>query len=236
MMVARNRPKGILMRLLLCVALCVVVAGCGALVRSQYTPYHSLNSKTSGKTVAVVPGNDGLEGSLQFESFKTKLEYKLQSAGFTISRDPANADLLAYFTYGIDDGKTTVHTGSTPIYGQTGGGTAYHSGTVSTYGTGGYGTGSYSGSSYTMPTYGIVGSQSYSYDVTTYTRVLALDLLDRKELDDGRIKKVYEVKLTSKGSCGQIAGVFDAMLTALFTEFPGSSGKPRSIEVEWDSC
>ncbi len=173
------------MRLLLCVALSVVVAGC-TLVRSEYTPYHSLNSNISGKTVAVVPGNDGLKGSLQFESFKTKLEDKLQSAGFNISRDRASADLLAFFVYGIDDGQTTTQTGSIPIYGQTGGGTTYHSGTVSAYGTGGYASGSYSGSSYTMPTYGIVGSQAYSYNVTTYRRVLALDLLDRRELDEGR--------------------------------------------------
>ncbi len=224
------------MRLLLCVALSVVVAGCGGLVRSEYTPYHSLNSNNSRQTVFVVPGNDALQGSLQFESFKAKLEHEFQGAGFAISRDRASATLLAFFTYGIDDGRTTVHTGSTPVYGQTGGGTTYQSGTVSSYGTGGYGTGSYSGSSYTMPTYGIVGSQSYSYDVTTYTRVLALDLLDRKELDDGRIKKVYEAKLTSKGSSGQIACVFDAMLTALFAEFPGSSGKSRSIDVKWDGC
>ncbi len=219
------------MRLLQYVALSVVVAGCGGLVRSQYTPYHSLNSNISGKTVAVVSGNDGLEGSLQFESFKTKLEDKLQSAGFTISRDRASADLLAFFAYGIDDGQTTTQTGSTPIYGKSRGGTTYSYDTASAFGTDGYATRRYSGSSYTMPTYGIVGSETYSYNVTTYARVLALDLLDRRELDEGRTKKVYEVKLTSKGRCSQITSVFDEMLTALFMEFPGPSGKSRSIDV-----
>ncbi len=222
------------MRLLLCVALSVVVAGCGGLVRSQYTPYHSLNSNISGKTVAVVPGNDGLKGSLQFESFKTKLEDKLQSAGFTISRDRASADLLAFFAYGIDDGQTTTQTGSTPIYGASRGGTTYSYDTASAFGTAGYATGRYSGSSFTTPTYGIVGSETYSYNVTTYARVLALDLLDRRELDEGRTKKVYEVKLTSKGSCSQIASVFEAMLTALFMEFPGSSGKSKTVDIDWD--
>ena len=83
-----------------------------------------------------------------------------------------------------------------------------------------------------MPTYEIVGSETYSYNVTEYTRVLALDLLDRRELDKGRTKKVYEVKLASKGTCSQIASVFGEMLTALFMEFPGPSGKSRNIGVD----
>lgn len=218
---------------LLGVSLTVAVAGC-ARVNTQYTPYHSLNSSFSGQTVTVIPGNDSLEGSLQFENFKTKLEDKFRGAGFVISRDRANADLLAYFSYGIDDGTTRTQIGSTPIYGPTGGGTTYHSGSISSYGAGGYGTGSYQGTSYSTPTYGIVGSQAYSYDVTTYTRVLVLDMLDREELDAGRTKKYYEVRLTSAGSCGQISGVIDAMLTALFAEFPGLSGKSRNVKISWD--
>ncbi len=94
------------------------------------------------------------------------------------------------------------------LYGQTGGGTAYHSGTIRSY--------------------------AYSYNVTTYTRVLAIDILDRQLLDAGKTKKVYEVELTSKGWCGQIAGVFDEMLDALFEEFPGESGKSRTTSVSWD--
>ena len=86
-----------------------------------------------------------------------------------------------------------------------------------------------------MPTFGVVGSRSYSYNVTRYTRVLALDLLDRQQLDADKVKKVYEVKLTSKGSCSQIAAVFDAMLDSLFDGFPGENGESRTVGIEWDS-
>ena len=131
----------------------------------------------------------------------------------------------------IDAGKTTTHVGSTPIYGQTGGGTTYQSGTGSAYGSGGYAYGSYSGTSYTMPTFGVVGSRTYSYNVTTYTRNLAMDIVIRESLNTKTPKKVYEARVISKGSCGQIAQVMDEILEALFQEFPGESGRARTITI-----
>lgn len=223
------------MRVLLIATLVSILAGCGGMVRSSFTAYHSLTSEHQSKTVVVVPGNESLEGSLEFAAFKSKLESKLRQTGFIVSQDLSSADVLAYLNYGVDTGRTTSHTGSTPIFGSTGGGTAYHSGMISTYGTGGHGMGSYSGTTYSMPTLGIVGSESYSYNVTTYTRVLALDLLDRQQFNVGRVEKVYEVKLTSKGRCAQMAAVYDEMLDALFKDFPGESGKTRTVTIEVDT-
>ena len=222
------------MRGLLTLMVIVGLTGCG-FVRSSHTAFHTLNSGYKSKDIAVVPGNNELSNSLQFATFKSKLELKLRQSGFRISQDPSSTSLLAYLNYGIDGGTTTTHTGSTPIYGQTGGGTTFHSGTANAYGTRGSAYGTYSGSSYTMPTYGVVGSQAYSFNRTTYKRVLAVDILDREQLKAGKPKKIYEVKLTSSGSCSQIAGVFDALLEALFKDFPGESGRSQRTTIDWDS-
>jgi hypothetical protein len=42
--------------------------------------------------------------------------------------------------------------------------------------------------------------------------------------------QVYSARLISEGGCPSIAGVIDEMLNALFDDFPGESGKPRSVD------
>ena len=45
------------------------------------------------------------------------------------------------------------------------------------------------------------------------------------------VKKVYEARAKSTGSCSVIAGVFEEILEAMFKDFPGINGKVRSVEV-----
>lgn len=224
------------MRLLFVLAIGLMVSGCLSAVQTKFTPYHSLTLEDTGKTVIVAPGMEELKGSLQFDAFKAKLENRFREAGYGVTDEVAYADYIAFFSYGIDGGTTTTRTQSMPIYGQIGGGTTYHSGSLSGYGSGGYGYGSYSGTSYTMPSYGVVGSNTYSYDVTTYNRVIQLEMIDREAFDSQRIRKVFEATLTSRGSCGQIAGIMDPLLDALFQDFPGESGKPRSVSIPYSAA
>jgi hypothetical protein len=178
--------------------------------------FSNLPTVYAGKKVAVLGYPEKINESLEWRSYKPVFEKEFQQQGFVISNEDS-ADYIAYVTYGIGGPTTTTQIGSTPTYGQTGGGTTYSSGTVSSYG-GGFG--SYSGSSYTMPTYGVVGSSTYSYDVTTYTRTVAIDLVEKTNNN-----KVYEGKATSTGSCGVMAEVIDEIAEAIFKEFPVGSGK-----------
>ena len=145
----------------------------------------------------------------------------MRLSGFSIAPE-GSADYIAFVSYGIDGGTEQTGVTSTPVYGQTGGGTTYSSGTVSSY-SGGYG--SYSGTSYTMPTYGIVGSSTSSYSYTTYKRSLALDIVEAATVEDGEPVKVFEGRLTSSGSCGIMREVIDEMIEAIFTDFPNANGK-----------
>ena len=202
----------------------IFLSGC-ATVHTKTTAFYIPDYKNTG-TIAVVAADATVNSSLEFAHYKKKFEQKLAANGYTIVSNPSEAQYIALVAYGIDSGKSSIV--STPIFGQTGGGSTYSSGTV--YSSRGSAT--YSGTSYTMPTYGVVGSATSSQ--TMYTRAIALDIVDAQSLKDGAPKKVYEARAKSSGSCSVIAGVFDAILEGMFKDFPGISGKVRSVNVTWD--
>lgn len=128
----------------------LVLQGC-AYVRTSSTTFHGPNHEQRGKII-VMPVDKNQEGSLEFKSVSDFLTGKLASKGYEPVVNPADARFLAFITYGIDNGSTSVS--AVPLYGQTGGGTSYSSGTVSSYGR----TASFSGTTTTMPSYGVIGS------------------------------------------------------------------------------
>ncbi|PLX62146.1 DUF4136 domain-containing protein [Sedimenticola selenatireducens] len=217
------------MRKLFILILCLTfLSGCMGIVRTTTTTFHGKGHEQRG-SIFVAAADAQVNGSLEFSHYKQLVEEKLITIGYTLSPTAEKADFIALVAYGIDNGKTSIV--STPIFGQTGGGTTYSSGSVYGYG----GSASYSGTSYTMPTYGIVGSSTSSQ--TEYTRAIALDIVDAKSIESGKPEKLYEMRARSTGSCSSINGVFDEILEAMFKSFPGDSGKSQTIEVPWDgSC
>lgn len=207
------------------VIILALLSGC-ATVSTTTTTFYAPEYKNAG-TIAVVASEAVVNRSLEFTHYKKQFEEKLAANGYIIVDNPSEAQYIGFVAYGIDDGKSSIV--STPLFGQTGGGTTYSTGTV--YGSGGSAT--YSGTSYTMPSYGVVGSVASSQ--TMYTRAIALDIVDAKSLKKGNAKKVYEARAKSAGSCSVIAGVFEEMLEAMFKDFPGINGKVRTVKVPYKS-
>jgi len=103
---------------------------------------------------------------------------------------------VIFFSYGIDTGKEVVL--SYPIIGQTGVSSSSTYGTIQSYGR--YGT--YSGTTTYTPTYGVVGTGVASN--TQYARFLKVDILNRTALSENKMAKIYEAKVISRGSSGQL--------------------------------
>lgn len=202
----------------------VLLGGCAhrGEVHIKTTNFYIPEYKSAG-SISVVSAKQELNESLEFASYKARFEAKLAQAGYTITNNPSEAAYVAFVAYGIDSGKEEVS--STPIFGQTGGGSTSSSGTV--FGAGG--SASYYGSSYTMPTYGIVGT-SVNSD-TMFTRAIALDIVEAQSLKNGHPKKLLESRAKSIGTCSVIAGVFDEILEGMFEDFPGETGKVHSVSV-----
>jgi hypothetical protein len=148
------------------------------------------------------------EGSIEYQTYANSVANKLKEKGFKRVDDLSNADYAVTIGYGIS-GQSEV-SGSTPIYGQTGGGTTYHSGTASSYGYGRSGYGMYSGTSYTPPTYGVVGSSSYNY--TKHHRYFYLKMYDAKKSNEEKLVSVYEGTVKSAGKSAHFSTVSSVLL------------------------
>lgn len=206
----------------------VLIAGCTAvtpIIATNNTAFFVDNYSPKG-SIAIVSGDANVNSSLEFAAYKRKFETKLSLVGYTIESDPNKADYIGLVAYGIDKGETS--TVSTPIFGQTGGGTIYSSGTIHSSGS----STNFSSSNYTMPTYGVVGSATGS--ITVYNRAIALDIVDAKSFKKGNPIKIYEGRTRSKGSCSVIVEVFDEMLEAMFSDFPGENGRNRKQDIPGD--
>lgn len=208
------------MRIACAVLVLSFLAGC-AVVRSQVAVFHELPVKAEPIKYALMPLKEQ-EGSLEHKSYERLVKTELDKKGFT-ETPLVDAEVVVFLDYGIDSGKEMVS--SYPIIGRTGTSSSYSSGSVSSYG--GYAT--YSGTTYNTPTYGVVGTGARTD--TVFSRYLRLDILDKNALTNGKVSKLYEAKVMSAGTSGQIAVVMPQMLKALFEDFPGKSGTTRQVDV-----
>ena len=190
------------------------LASCRSLpVRSEVTRFHRLPAVGNGETFFIAnltdPGDsiEGTEYAGHVAAHLTRYGWQLVDPS---KKDP---DYMVFIGYGHLDssGRTVENTRN--VYGQRGGGTTYHSGSV----TGSGGSASYSGTSYSVPQWGVVGTQTTSH--TVYDRYLFMTIRTWKEKET-----VFESRTFSTGKAGEIAQVLPQMIDALFKEFPGESG------------
>jgi len=209
-------------RLFMLFAMAFALTGCASFVQTSSTTFQGQGHFERG-TISVLPLDKSQEGSLEFQSVSNYLLKKLAENGYVPVQAGRESTYVAYITYGIDTGKTTMS--SVPLYGQTGGGTSFSSGTVSS----GTRTGSYSGTTTTMPTYGVVGVMPVSG--TEYKRAVNIDVFKRTNTTP---IKVYEMKGISSGSCGNINSILFSIIDGMFKNFPGDNGKTKRVNVDWN--
>ncbi len=213
------------MKFLCTIAILFTLSGCGSFVQTSSTSFHGVNHAVRD-TISVMPIDKSQEGSLEFKTVSNYLLKKLSESGYIPSSNPQSR-YVAYITYGIDTGSTTMT--SVPIFGQTGGGTSFSSGTVSS----GAKTGTFSGTTTTMPTYGMVGAMAVSG--REYRRAVNIDIFRAEP--NKTPEKVYELKGISTGSCGNVNSILFNIIDGMFKNFPGESGKSKTVNVPWSgSC
>jgi len=204
-------------RWLIRIACISLLSGCAQFIYSDILVFHEIPPTFTGTRYTTIPFKEQ-EGSLEHRTYEQAVKRELDAKGFR-EAPLEKAEIVIFLSYGIDTGKEMVE--SYPIIGQTGVSSSQTFGTVQS--SGGFGT--YSGSTTYTPTYGVVGTGVTSY--TVYTRFLKLDILDKKSLTEKQVKKIYEAKVTSRGSSGQLPEVLPTLIKALFEEFPGKSGSTR---------
>ena len=149
----------------------------------------------------------------------------MQKNGFNIVQKKDTSDFIAFVSYGTGEGKDKFI--SSPVFGSTGRWGGTFSGSSYNWGAGGTNWGTYS-----MPTFGVVGSRTGS--IIIYTKQLALDLVETSTLESKAVNKIYEGRVKNTGSCSMIPAVMPEMLESLFKDFPKQSGSTHTIGLPWD--
>lgn len=200
-------------KFLLLILATTLFTGC-ATIKGTMTTFHRLgNEPIKGKSLALVVVPEAKANTLEWENIRKKFQYKFTNVGFLATAEPSTADYIGFISYGIDDGSQTV--ASVPIFGTSGG-----SRTTSGY----VGGTPFVANTYSMPTFGVVGSATTSQ--TIYRRVIQIDIVSGNSIRTGTPKKLYEGKLISNGSCGSVAGVLDDLLAMIFeSNWPDEDGK-----------
>lgn len=212
--------------------LALMVSACRFQADVNRFPSTTLPQDLSGKTFAFMP-LDSQRGSAEYESHAALIAGYLEKQGWRRITDTKAADYMVAFSYGQSDGRQ-VNT-EIPIWGQTGGGTSTTTGTATAYNPATMNTarGNYSSTTYTTPTYGVVGSHTLSK--THYTRYLDTQIYDwKRSLAENKLVGVWEAKATSVGESSSFATVSKCMVQAVFTEFR-KSGSER-VELQQAQC
>ena len=207
------------------------IVGCSTSIISHVSVFHEMPNNWSSKSIRVLPFDPSLKSSLEWKSYKSLIEVELEKRGFSLIRNGGTSNYVAFASYGVDFGKTSIS--QMPIYGQTG------TGRYDSYGWNyGFDNGSayYSGLGFTMPSYGVRGVAPI--ETTKFLRNLALDIVLTESLNGKNIKKIYEGRVASRGNCENLPTIIPFMITSLFKEFPGSGGgRMETINLPFEgSC
>jgi len=166
----------------------------------------------STKSYIVLPtSSDTKPSDLRFLEFASYIEKLLLKNQYHRVDTIDGADIIVFLTYGIGDPREHQFTYSIPTWGQTGISSSSTSGTIHTSGN----TATFSGSTSYTPTYGIVGSNTYSRTYTTYFRYLKIEAFDNRLFQETRKEvQLWSTIVTSTGSSGDLRRVMPYMLAA----------------------
>lgn len=174
-----------------------------------------------GETVAVVPADPRLNGSLEFAQYAALVSSKLGAVGYTAAASPASANLIVRLRYDVDNGREKVRTTgfSDPFY-------------PSRWGWGpGYGWG-YGGGYWGRPWHWgfydpFLFGPGYP-EVESYTVYSS-----RVEMTINRPngERLFEGTATAQSLSNKLTYLVPKLVDALFTDFPGNSGESIQITV-----
>lgn len=176
-----------------------------------------------GQTFTVVADSPLLNGGLEFNQYATLVTGKMAKLGYVPVNDPAKADLIVKFDYGVDKGREQVRsTGFNdpfwsswygyPRFGYYGRRGGYYS---PYYPRGAWGYGWYD------PWFG-QGYESY----TIYVSEISLKI-DRRA--DGQ--RLFEGKAEAASISNRLGYLVPNLVEAMFTDFPGRNGETVRISI-----
>jgi Domain of unknown function (DUF4136) len=206
-------------RIMAAAAVLLALSACASpkYVTSDVTRFHTMSSPTSGQTFAIIAASPEQEQSIAFKQYGDLINARLSALGLKqfSGNTPTSADYVVTLDYEV--------LGPTPD--------------VRTQGGGNFSFG-FGYSNWSRPfSYGI-GYDSF-FDNFNYTetrqlfaRRIQVNMYRGASYVSGPKSRVFEVRAVSLGLNSQIEVVMPYMLDAVFQDFPGQSGRTRTVSVQ----
>ena len=209
------------LRLAAVAVLLMAVAACTTPFKADVSRFQSQLPAPAGQTFTVLADDPKLAGGLEFAQYADLVEQRMVRLGYTPVEDPAAANLIVRFDYGVDNGRERVRsTGPSTYWGPWYG-----------YGPYGFRGGSrfgYWGGPWHYGWYdpffdrGMGGVESY----TVYTSGISMKI-DRAA--DG--VRLFEGQAEAVSASNRLQYLVPNLVEAMFTGFPGNSGETVRITV-----
>jgi Domain of unknown function (DUF4136) len=200
------------------------LTACATPFKADVQRYSAQLPAPQGQTFTVVADSPLMNGGLEFSQYAHLVADKMATLGYVPVNDPARADLVVRFDYGVDRGRTQVRSSGfqdpfwSPWYGYRG------------FGYGGYGRRGYYSPYYPRGAWGYGwydpwfdgGYESY----TVFVSGISLKI-DRRA--DGQ--RLFEGKAEAASTSNRLGYLVPNLVEAMFTGFPGNSGETVRISV-----
>jgi hypothetical protein len=205
-------------RILAAAAVLLALSACVSpkYVVSDVTRFHTIGAPFSGQTFAIVAVNPEQEQSIAFHQFGDMLNVRLTSLGlkqYAGNAGPGAADYVVTLDYDVSGPTPDVRSRGGSNFSLGFGYSNYHR-------PWGYGFGY-------DPFY-----DNYTDTKQMFTRRVELAIYRGQTYSSGPKTRVFEGRAVSTGLNGAIEPVMPYMLDAIFEDFPGNSGKTRTVSVK----
>lgn len=205
------------------------LAACATPFNADVTRYQAQLPAPQGQTFAVVPEDPALAGGLEFSQYAALVAQQMQRLGYTPAASPEAATLLVRFDYGVDRGRERVRRSgfADPFYSPWYGYSPFGYSGGFGHGPIGYGRypGYYGGGPWAFGFHGAFFAGGYD-SYTVYTSGIGLKI-DRAA-DKARL---FEGRAEALSTSNRLQYLVPNLVEAMFTDFPGQSGRTVRISV-----
>lgn len=205
-------------RLFAAAAVLLALSACASpkYVVSDVTRFHTLSAPVSGQTFAIVALSPDQEQSIAFRQYGDLINARLSALGLKqfSGSAPTGADYVVTLDYQVLGPTVDVET-HTSNFGFAFGYSNYRRPFGYPYGFG------------YDPFF-----DTYTESRQLFTRRLELDMYKGATYVSGPKQRVFEGRAVSVGLSSQIETVMPYMLDAVLGDFPGQSGRSRSVTVK----
>lgn len=193
------------------------LSACTSPFRADVSRFESQLPAPAGQTFTVVAEDPAMAGGIEFGIYAQQVADRMAALGYTPVNDPATANLIVRFDFGVDEGRERVRStgfASDPWWGSWYGYRPYYRGYYGRY----YSPWAWGWNS------GWYGNDVYSYTIYTSGIVMKIErAADGERLFEGRAQAV--------STSNHLQYLVPNLIDAMFTGFPGNSGETVRISI-----